>query len=240
MKLKIIFISSLIFISNNIFAYNQNFTEAKKQLLSYYKNNPRLKTFYCDCGISWIGKKGIPKKDICGYLPRNENSRSSRVEWEHVMPASWFGQQLQCWQNGGRQYCSQHDANFRRMEGDMHNLFPVIGELNNDRSNFRFGVVNISAANYGSCDFKVDFKGRTVEPRDEIKGDVARAMLYMNKEYNLKISKTRLRILHAWSNSDPVSTAEIERNNFIKIIQGNGNPFIEGSYLDRLKDVFFE
>lgn len=219
-------------------AFNQNFNQAKAQLREYYKSNPLLRTFYCDCKIQWVGKKGIPQKELCGYEPRNISSRAERVEWEHIMPASWFGRDLQCWQKDKRQYCNKNDPKYRKMEGDMHNLFPVIGEINADRSNYRFGNVLISNGDYGKCDFKISFKGRKVEPRSEVKGDIARAMLYMSDRYNVKISKNQKRLYEVWSKNDPVSAEELKRNDYIKLVQGNGNPFVEGSYLDSIKSFF--
>ena len=43
------------------------------------------------------------------------------------------------WKDGGRKACSK-DPIFNKMEADMHNLVPAIGELNADRSNFRYGA----------------------------------------------------------------------------------------------------
>lgn len=41
------------------------------------------------------------------------------------MPAYWFANQLQCWQEGGRKACKKNKR-FKQMEGDMHNLVPAI------------------------------------------------------------------------------------------------------------------
>jgi deoxyribonuclease-1 len=105
--------------------------------------------FYCGCDIKWQGKKGLSDAQACGYVPRNKfikkgnvNQRGKCIEWEHVMPAYWFGSQLQCWQDGGRKACKQ-------MEGDMHNLVPAIGELNADRSNYRFSMLEGEKRRYG-------------------------------------------------------------------------------------------
>ncbi|WP_281169741.1 endonuclease [Thiomicrospira pelophila] len=37
----------------------------------------------------------------------------------------------------------------------------------------------------GSCNFKVNFKQRVVEPRDEVKGIIARIYFYMHDRYDL-------------------------------------------------------
>ena len=82
------------------------------------------------------------------------------------MSAWEFGHQLQCWQEGGRKNCSKNPA-FAIMEGDLHNLFPAIGEVNGDRSNFRFQLWNGKPFQYGQCEMIVDFKGKRAQPPRE-------------------------------------------------------------------------
>ncbi|MDO6469820.1 endonuclease [Neptunomonas phycophila] len=50
------------------------------------------------------------------------------------------------------------------MVTDLHNLVPSVGELNGDRSNFRFGMIPNEPRAYGQCDFEVNFKNRRAEP----------------------------------------------------------------------------
>lgn len=89
-------------------------------------------------------------------MRKNEN-RASRVEWEHVVPAWQFGHQRQCWQDGGRKNCAK-DPVYRKMESDMHNLQPSVGEVNGDRGNFMYSQWNGGEGQYGQCAMKVDFK----------------------------------------------------------------------------------
>ena len=96
-----------------------SFSQAKKVLVKLYQANPDATTFYCGCTIKWQGKKGIPDAKSCGYIPRKpvtnsgkKNVRATRIEWEHVVPAYWFGHQLKCWQEGGRKACKK-DKKFR-------------------------------------------------------------------------------------------------------------------------------
>jgi deoxyribonuclease-1 len=209
------------------------FSKAKKELVKTYQKIPDAKTFYCGCDIHWQGKKGIPDSRSCGYTPRKPvtrsgklNERAQRIEWEHVVPAHWFGHQRLCWQQGGRKACKK-DPEFVRMEGDLHNLQPAIGELNGDRSNYRFAALEGEPTQYGACQFKVDFNGRKAEPRSEVRGDIARTYFYMADRYNLRISKSQQKLFYAWATQDPVDDWEIQRNRLIKQIQGNGNPWIE-------------
>lgn len=189
-------------------------------------------TFYCGCDYTYTGKKLIPVAESCGYKPRipvtkkgNPNARATRIEWEHVMPAYWFGHQRQCWQDGGRKACKKDPA-FKKIEADLHNLVPAIGELNGDRSNYRFSMLEGEPRKYGKCDFEVNFKSKKAEPAPEVRGDIARIYFYMANKYKLKLSKQQKKLFQAWDKSDPVSAYELERNHRIKKVQGNGNPYI--------------
>ncbi len=113
--------------------------------------------FYCGCKINWQGKKGVIDLESCGYKVRKNENRASRVEWEHVMPAWQFGHQRQCWQDGGRKNCAK-DPVYRKIESDMHNLQPAVGEVNGDRGNFMYSQWNGGEGQYGQCAMKVDFK----------------------------------------------------------------------------------
>ncbi len=101
--------------------HQNNFQRAKTFAVAINADTPG--SFYCGCKINWQGKKGVPDLNSCGYQARKNANRAARIEWEHVMPAWEFGHQHQCWQNGGRKNCSK-DADYRRIESDLHNLQP--------------------------------------------------------------------------------------------------------------------
>ncbi len=203
----------------------QNFNHAKESLRQIYKENPNVKEFYCDCNFSWEGNKGVVDLKSCGYKIRKNKIRAERIEWEHVMPAYAFGKQLQCWQTGGRHNCRNY-AEFNVIEGDMHNLQPAVGEVNADRSNYRFGEFTKRFNQYGRCEFATDFKGRKVQPRQEIKGMIGRTYLYMASHYGLQLAKEEEKLMKAWNQLNPPSEWECKRNQLIAKIQGNDNPFI--------------
>jgi deoxyribonuclease-1 len=145
--MKKILIAAFLLVPTLVFAGSQlSFGQAKTQLKKIYKEAPE--SFYCGCDIKWLSKKKlVPEVSHCGYQARNPltkkgkvNKRAKRIEWEHVVSAWEFGHQLQCWQNGGRKACKKVSA-FKAMEGDLHNLVPAIGEVNADRSNFRFNMI---------------------------------------------------------------------------------------------------
>ena len=160
---------------------------------------------------------------------RKNGPRANRIEWEHVMPAHHFGHQRQCWQNGGRKNCVKTDSVFRMMEADLYNLVPAIGEVNGDRSNYRFGVLPAAPAQHGACPVKVDFKQRVFEPPMQVRGDIARTYFYMADKYNLTLSRAQQQLFMAWHKQDPVSAAEQQLNQRTRQHMGHDNPFISGT-----------
>ncbi len=201
-----------------------SFSKAKKVAAGIYRDRPT--SFYCGCTYRLKGKKLIPDLASCNYSPRKNRKRASRIEWEHVVPAWQLGHQLQCWQDGGRKKCRKNKR-FKVMESDLHNLVPAIGEVNGDRSNYRFSMLAGEPRRYGQCDFEVDFKGRKVEPAPAVRGDIARIYFYMQDRYGFRLSKQQRRLLTAWHKADPVDKWERERNRRIRKVQGSGNPWVE-------------
>lgn len=186
-------------------------------------------TFYCGCSWEWAGRSGgRVDLDSCGYRVRAQINRAARIEWEHIVPASLFGQQRLCWQQGGRANCKRVDPLYNIMEADLHNLAPAIGEANADRSNFRFGALPGTPYRHGQCPLRVSFTQRTVEPRDEIKGLVARVYFYMHDRYDLRLSRQQEQLLMAWNLRYPPAPWELERDRRIARIMGHGNPFVAG------------
>jgi deoxyribonuclease-1 len=164
----------------------------------------------------------------CGYEVRKQETRAKRTEWEHIVPAWTFGHQRQCWQQGGRKNCVATDKVFRAMEADLFNLYPSVGEVNGDRSNFNYGMTAGVSAQYGACQTRIDFSSRTAEPRNEVKGLVARTTFYMFDRYNLNMSRQQQQLLMAWSKQYPATTWERKRNDRIAQIVGYSNPFVTG------------
>ncbi|MCH8544694.1 MAG: endonuclease [Alcanivorax sp.] len=202
-------------------------TEARQHV---YFDRTAEGTLYCGCAWHWTGRSGGRIDfDSCGYQVRAQETRAARLEWEHVVPASNFGRARQCWQEGGRRNCNATDPVFNAMEADMHNLSPSVGEVNGDRSNFRFTELPGVARQHGACDFRVDFAQRAVEPRDAVKGQVARITFYMHDRYDLPMADAQQRLLMAWDRQFPVSEWERERDLRIAARMGHHNPFVTGA-----------
>lgn len=127
---------------------------------------------------------------------------------------------------------------------DYHHLFPTNqNNANALRSNYPLGEVVTQSSSYLGCKFGLDVNGNNVfEPRDEHKGDVARAIMYMAICYNgINGNNWKLRdpistsiqygqnqdVLKTWHFQDPPSDWEIARNDYVDSLQGNRNPFID-------------
>ncbi|PWL29420.1 MAG: ribonuclease [Fluviicola sp. XM-24bin1] len=130
---------------------------------------------------------------------------------------------------------------------DVHHLKPVHYYFN--RANGKY------ARDFDDCETPVVFKeeeygcfmdGDAFEPRDEVKGDIARMIFYMavryeSAPYDLEIVDEvgssdhpnnlpfygKLSTLLEWHRLDPVDEFEMNRNEVIYSYQGNRNPFID-------------
>ncbi len=229
----ITFALALLFAYSSFYTPPETYSQAKvilKEQIYFDQNkNGALGTIYCGCDWQWVGTSGgrVEPKG-CGYTIRAITSRGTRTEMEHVVPASWFGQQRQCWQNGGRKNCNKTDPVFNVMEANLHNITISVGELNADRSNYRFAELPNARKQHGQCKSKVDFRKRAFEPRDEAKGMVARINFYMHDRYNLKMSQQQQRLFIAWNKQFPVTAWELKRDQRIAKVMGHSNPFVTG------------
>jgi len=210
-----------------------SFSKSKKLLLKVYKDNPV--TLYCGC--SFKGKK--PDLSSCGYVPKKDRKRANRIEWEHVVPAHAFGQSFSEWRKGhpkcvskkgkkfkGRKCAQKINEEYRRMQADMFNLYPAIGEVNGRRSNYSMAIIEGEQRDFGKCD--VEIKSRKIEPKEEIRGEIARTYMYMDSVYPGRgiISKKNRKLFDAWNKSDPVDECECDRAKRIETIQGNRNEIV--------------
>ena len=123
-----------------------------------------------------------------------------------------------------RRKCAEKvNEEYRRMQADMYNLYPAIGEVNGRRSNYSMAIISGEKREFGECDIEIDNK--TVEPKESIRGEIARTYLYMDSVYPGRgiLSKKNRKLFDAWNQSDPVDKWECERAKRIERIQGNSN-----------------
>ena len=119
---------------------------------------------------------------------------------------------------------------------DYHHLFPTnLNDVNIVRSNNALGIVVNVTSTYLGSKYGTDANGQTVfEPRDEHKGDAARAMMYeaicyttiSGNSWTLPSYQNQY-LLTKWHFQDPPDNWEIARNDFIDSLQNNRNPFVD-------------
>ena len=180
-------------------------------------------SFYCGCQWQWTGRSGGRiDHGSCGYQTA-PNPTAERIGWEHIVPAS-----VRSAASAGSKADATTNSDRVQCPTNLHNLTPAVGEINADRSNFRFGMLPGTGYRHGQCDFKVEFSERTVEPRDEVKGKIARVWFYMHDHYDLRMSNAQQRLLMAWDRQFPPSAWERERDRRISRLMGHANPFVTG------------
>jgi endonuclease I len=123
---------------------------------------------------------------------------------------------------------------------DAHHMRPTDASVNSARGNKDFDNGGIQHSEATGC-YYTEY---TWEPRDEVKGDVARMIFYMevryegdNGELDLEVvdwvnsapdpEHGKFSTLYEWHQQDPPDAFEINRNEVIYSYQGNRNPFID-------------
>ncbi len=120
-------------------------------------------------------------------------------------------------------------------EGDLHSMRPTDKDLNSARGNYPYGEVTNGTAKYSNSNHgKVlggYLGGGYFEPLDNVKGDVARAILYDYCTYsslsNLSLVFQSTDVMLAWIKLDPVDEFEMSRNDVVEGIQDCRNPFVD-------------
>ena len=128
-----------------------------------------------------------------------------------------------------RTECQAISPTFNFMEADLHNLYPAISFINGARSNHPFAEIPGEDHMFDSCDF--ERADKLVEPGPEARGNIARAIFHMHREYGLPVPDAMKPLLLEWHRNDPVSEAERRRNGKIEEIQNTRNSFIDDSDL---------
>lgn len=135
---------------------------------------------------------------------------------------------------------------------DILHIRPAKSTYNSNRSNAPFGEIfgdnvkprTIPYSGGGECRYAT----QVFEPADEIKGDVARIIMYVYVHYSTDFGGNKQSyygdlslgdvlapyyddqcylILRKWNAMDPVSEQEKTLNDYAESVQGNRNPFID-------------
>ncbi len=138
-----------------------------------------------------------------------------------------------------------------KAKSDLHSLFASFDRVNSARGNHPFADINDLLTRKW---FKDDQELRTIptqsideysesistsfEPRENKKGDVARAMFYFYTVYRFKADAEapnffplQKETLCYWNAADPVDNQELDRSHLVANFQGNENPFVIDSTL---------
>lgn len=199
-----------------------------------YENDGSILDIYSERSTSSDPYNFSPVSDQCGTYSTEGNCYNR----EHIVPQSLFNEASP-------------------MRNDIHFIRATDGKVNGMRSNYPFGKVgnttftSQNGSKLGSSSSS-GFSGTVFEPIDEFKGDVARMVFYFVTRYQSQLSSFssgnmlgssafpglqtwELNVLLAWHNQDPVSQAEITRNNASYTFQGNRNPFIDNpNYVNQI------
>ncbi len=129
------------------------------------------------------------------------------------------------------------------MKSDMHHLRPCKTNVNSSRGNSPFGEVNTSQVNHWywleydltsppsqNIDEYSESASGLFEPREDMKGDIARSIFYFYTMYSDVADNNFFNIqkeqLYEWHQIDPITAQEIARTNKISEYQDYPNPFI--------------
>lgn len=144
-------------------------------------------------------------------------------------------------------WAKSHGFNDQKYDAysDLHHLRVSEARINSSRSNSYFDEVTNPT---NKDDYGNKWTSTVFEPRDEVKGDIARMLLYMVVRYEdstldleltndtILASKAEngtegyigiLNTIFKWNFEDPVDSRELYRNEEIYKEQGNRNPFID-------------
>ena len=142
-------------------------------------------------------------------------------------------------------------------KSDMHHLYPSRGIVNSSRGNKPFDEIDDSQTDkWWRLDYyetsipsqfidefsEVDNDNEKFEPREDVKGNIARSMFYFYTIYNDVANQNffdiQKDILYNWHKEDPVDEIELSRTYAIAGYQNNiPNPFVLDSSL--IKRIWF-
>lgn len=129
------------------------------------------------------------------------------------------------------------------LRSDLHHVFPAREQVNSSRGNLPFGEVPDGQADawYRGSDSQSSTPEAGIdgwsergagrfEPREDRKGDVARAVFYVVAMYPEQIEPSFFRTMQtallAWNRADPPDERERQRSAWIASLQGTENPFV--------------
>lgn len=178
---------------------------------------------------------GVPNSDPSQDVYNGGSPTGETINQEHTWPQSLLSSQA---------------------KNDLHNLFPTQVGVNADRGNDRFAEIPDDQATrwYRGAPpytrttppeddidaYSEIISGVSFEPREDHKGNVARALFYMAAVYepdtnaDFPFDATDQRTLYEWHYADPITPEDQARSARVAQFQsGKDNPFVLDSTLIR-------
>lgn len=153
------------------------------------------------------------------YCGKPFKKKTALLTETHIYTKSWIKDHLNC---GSMRQCENDSSQFFSIVTDLQNIVVSEAQIQIKLNNTVFGLLDDSVVK-NACGIRQ--RMHLVEPPDTVKGDIARIMFYMHDKYKLPLVSS-LPDLIRWSEIDPPSPEEIERNDKINAIQGNSNRFV--------------
>ena len=128
------------------------------------------------------------------------------------------------------------DSRCAAATADLHNLWPSYAKANSSRQDLRYSILPAGARTRftedGCASFLRDKKPGEeetfIQPTAAARGEIARALLYMHKVYNLPLEGaiSDRTLLLEWHRQDPPDAEEQAREREIRKRQGTWNPLV--------------
>ena len=193
----------------NNYSYDKLSTLSKDDLFnslnSLMSDTHNNVTSYNDCK-KYVWRTDCEENNTTNAITLYNSYKMDSGDWEGV----WYCNREHVWPQSLGGGTSGGGA-------DLHHIRPALASVNSSRGNKKYG--------YGS--------GQYV-PADNVKGDVARIVLYIWVRWNSQWGADsvtevfqRVDVLLEWCELDPVDTWEMGRNEVVEGIQGNRNVFID-------------
>lgn len=202
-----------------------NYYDGKHNTLGYDGANGARSKMY-----NFIDNKnntitGVYSGYVKSWTAGGTGTNPDPINCEHTVPQSFFGKA-------------------EPMKSDIHHLFPTYKNWNSTRSNYPFAEINDSQTTKwmrntssqsstpsSNIDEYSEYANSQFEPREDHKGNVARAIFYFYTMYPTQagdISRVAdINTLYQWHLQDPADANEKARNNAIEQYQGDRNPYVD-------------
>ena len=209
-----------IFFHNKIvYAYDQ------LNILSEVYDDNR-KTYLCNC--EYESKKINYKK--CNFYPKVNNKNAHNYTWVKLIKLKDYLKKYPEWKKGhdlcktkkGKKFkkakCVKriYKKLFKELNNDPHIYYPIIKQIAILIKDKKYRNIKNEKRKFGECNLEINKK--YIEPRDEVKGDIARTFQYVSNKYVMENAFTKKQniIFNAWSKNDPIDKWECKRSRLIE------------------------